>query len=118
MMKLLLCLLFPPFWPVAIWLWLFTEKPKDEKKLLISSLQVEWTRQQLLFDKSFAEKHLTKSLVGSVIQNAVFFKEVSAKDALEWLVKTDKVGLLEGYRSLPAELQNRLAEKICENLAE
>lgn len=116
MMKLLLCLLFPPFWPVAIWHWLFAEKPK--KKLLISSLQVECTRQQLLFDKSFAEKHLTKSLVGSVIQNAVFLKEVSAKDALEWLVKTDKVGLLEGYRSLPAELQNRLAEKICENLAE
>lgn len=100
---------------MAIWHWLFTEKPKDEKKLLISSpndLQVAWTRQQLLCNKSFAEKHLTKSLVGSVIQNAVFFNEVSAKDALEWLVKTNKGGLLEGYRSLPAELQNRVAEKI------
>lgn len=59
------------------------------------------------------EGRLTKSLVGSVIQESVIAGEFSAKDALRWLTETDSPtsGPVAVYRQLPAKLQERIAQK-------
>jgi hypothetical protein len=59
------------------------------------------------------ESRLTKSLVGTVIQQAVLDGEFSAKDALRWLTETDSPasGPVAVYRQLPAKLQDRIASR-------
>ena len=59
------------------------------------------------------EQKLTKSLLGTVIQEAVIAGEFTPTDALRWLSETDSPvsGPVMVYRQLPEKLQQRIAEK-------
>ena len=60
------------------------------------------------------ESKLTKSLMGSIIQQSVIDGEFSAKDALRWLTETDSPasGPVAVFRQLPAKLQERISRKV------
>ena len=60
------------------------------------------------------EMRLNKSLVGSVIQQAVLDNEYSPKEALRWLTETDSptTGPVGVFRQLPPKLQERIVAKI------
>jgi hypothetical protein len=62
------------------------------------------------------EQKLTKSLLGTVIQEAVIAGEFTPTDALRWLSETDSPvsGPVTVYRQLPAKLQRRIADKVGE----
>ena len=60
------------------------------------------------------EARLTKSLVGTTIQQAVLDNEYSPKEALRWLTETDSptTGPVGVFRQLPPKLQERIVAKI------
>ncbi|MEI8282053.1 MAG: hypothetical protein WCG75_06595, partial [Armatimonadota bacterium] len=62
------------------------------------------------------ESRLTKSLVGTIIQQAVIDGEYSPTDALRWLTETDSPasGPVAVFRQLPKKLQERIASKASE----
>jgi hypothetical protein len=62
------------------------------------------------------ESRLTKSLVGTIIQQAVIDGEFSPTDALRWLTETDSPasGPVAVFRQLPKKLQERIASKASE----
>ncbi len=60
------------------------------------------------------ESKLTKSLMGSIIQQSVVDGEFSAKEALRWLTETDSPasGPVAVFRQLPSKLQDRISRKV------
>ena len=69
---------------------------------------------QALVNPNEVENRLTKSLVGTVIQQSVIDGEYSPKEALRWLTETDSptTGPVGVFRQLPPKLQERIASKI------
>ena len=62
------------------------------------------------------EQRLTKSLVGSVIQQSVVDGEYSPKEALRWLTETDSptTGPVGVFQQLPPKLRERIMNKVQE----
>lgn len=60
------------------------------------------------------ESKLTKSMMGSIIQQSVIDGEFSAKEALRWLTETDSPasGPVAVFRQLPVKLQDRISRKV------
>ena len=66
-----------------------------------------------IVDGTDTEQRLTKSLVGSIIQQSVLDGEFSPKEALRWLTETDSptTGPVGVFKQLPPKLQERILNK-------
>ena len=84
----------------------------EGNQLRRSNAQVDETGQAFVVPAGI-EGRLTKSLVGSVIQQAVLDGEFSAHSALRWLTETDSptTGPVGVFQQLPTKLKERIVAK-------
>ena len=84
----------------------------EGNQLRRSNAQIDETGQAFMVPTGI-EGRLTKSLVGSVIQQAVLDGEFSAQSALRWLTETDSptTGPVGVFQQLPMKLKERIVAK-------
>jgi len=89
-------------------------------KVLSEGAQLRRSNTTVLDDSGYAmvsgaqiEGRLTKSLVGTVIQQSVLDGEFSPKEALRWLTETDSptTGPVGVFQQLPPKLRDRIIAK-------